>query len=397
MKPVEITKGIYDVGVIDWNIRDFHGYSTHLGTTYNAFLIVDEKIALIDTVKRGFEDQMLRNIDTIVDPAKIDLVVSNHTEMDHSGSLPAVLERIGKDTPVHCSKMGRKNLSRHFRGEINYQVVPDGETLSLGKRSLTFLETRMLHWPDSMFTYVNEDKILISSDAFGQHYAGQEEFADMPGDEVMHHAKKYFANILLPYAPLIHKLIGRIREMGLEIDMICPDHGVLWRDPAPIIEAYERWASQEELEEKAVIVYDTMWESTHQMALAVADGLHREGVKVRPMRLRKWDRSDILTEVLDAKAVIFGSPTLNNNVFPTLSDFMTYLRGLRPQNRIGAAFGSFGWGGEAVKHLERDLEAMKFTIPEPGLKIQYVPDGEGIASCVDFGRRLARAIQGRKN
>jgi flavorubredoxin len=397
MKPVEIAEGIYDVGVIDWSIRDFHGYSTHMGTSYNAFLIVDEKIALIDTVKRGFEEQMLRNIAAIVDPARIDLVVSNHTEMDHTGALPAVLDRIGTDTPVLCSRMGKKNLSRHFRGDIDFRVVEDGETLSLGKRTLTFLETRMLHWPDSMFTYVAEDRILISSDAFGQHYAGPEEFADGLGDGAMDHAKKYFANILLPYAPLVRKLLDRIREAGLEIDMICPDHGVLWRDPAPILAAYERWAGQTELEEKAVIVYDTMWESTHRMALAIADGLHREGVAVRPMRLRKWDRSDILTEVLDAKAIILGSPTLNNNIFPTLADFLVYLKGLRPKNRIGAAFGSFGWGGEAVKHLERDLEAMKFALPEPGLKIQYVPDDDGIADCVDFGRRIARSIRERKD
>lgn len=284
MKPVELAKGVYDVGVIDWNIRDFHGYSTHQGTSYNAFLVVDDQIALIDTVKKGFEDQLLRNIATIVDPSKIDIVVSNHTEMDHSGSLPYVMNRIGKDKPVYCSKMGEKNLARHFEGGINYRVVKDGEELSLGKRTFAFLETRMLHWPDSMFTYLKEDRILFSSDAFGQHYAGHEQFDDVLGDEVMRHARKYFANILLPYAPLISKLLEKVKEMGLPIDLICPDHGVLWRNPGRVISAYESWARQEPLDAKAVVVYDTMWNSTEKLALSIADGLHAEGIDVRPMR-----------------------------------------------------------------------------------------------------------------
>ncbi|HSO18899.1 MAG TPA: MBL fold metallo-hydrolase, partial [Desulfosarcina sp.] len=282
MKPVEIAKGIYDVGVIDWNIRDFHGYSTHVGTSYNAFLIVDEKICLIDTVKKGFENQMLRNISRIVDPGSIDLVISNHTEMDHSGALPFIMRHIGADKPVYCSKMGLRNLSRHFHQGLNLQTVEDGGTLSLGAKTLTFIETRMLHWPDSMFTYLNEDQILFSSDAFGQHYAGHEQYDDVMGDSVMHHAKKYYANILLLYAPLILKLVEKVTSMGLEFKMLCPDHGVLWRNPGRIIDAYARWSRQDELKQKAVVVYDTMWYSTHQMALSIADGLHAEGIDVRP-------------------------------------------------------------------------------------------------------------------
>jgi len=221
MRPVKIAKGVYSVGVIDWNIRDFHGYSTHLGTTYNAFLIVDEKIALIDTVKKDFSDQLIENISKIVDPKKIDYVISNHTEMDHSGGLPRVMHRVGEDKPLYCSKMGAKNLARHFSQKWNCHAVGSGEELSLGSRTLTFLETRMLHWPDSMFTYLKEDKILFSSDGFGQHYAGHENFDDEVDDEIMLHAKKYYANILLLYSPLILKLIDTVTELGIEIDMIC--------------------------------------------------------------------------------------------------------------------------------------------------------------------------------
>ena len=393
MNPIEIAKDIYDIGVNDWNIRDFHGYSTYQGTSYNAFLIVDEKIALIDTVKKEFSDQLLENIAKIVDPKKIDYVISNHTEMDHSGSLPRVMHKIGEDKPLYCSKMGLKNLSRHFPQKWNYHGIANGESLSLGKRTLTFLETRMLHWPDSMFTYVKEDKILFSSDAFGQHYAGHEKFDDQIGDSIMPHAKKYFANILLLYSPLILKLLEKVAELGLEIDMICPDHGIIWRkDPGKIINAYAKWASQEP-EQKAVVVYDTMWHSTETMAEEIAQGIVEEGVIARPMHIRSSHRSEIMTEVLDAAAVIVGSPTINNQLFPTVSDFLTYMKGLKPKNKIGAAFGSYGWSGESVKLITQELEAMKFDIIDPGVKIQYVPDQDGKNACLELGRKIGKAIK----
>ncbi len=395
MKPVEIAKGIYDVGVNDWNIRDFHGYSTYMGTSYNSFLIVDEKIALIDTVKKEFADQLLDNISQIADPKKIDYMISNHTEMDHSGGLPRVMHRIGEDKPLLCSKMGEKNLSRHFPQKWNYHPLKNGEELSLGSRTLTFIETRMLHWPDSMFTYLKEDKILFSSDAFGQHYAGHEKFDDVIGDAIMPHAKKYFANILLLYSPLILKLVEKIMEMGLEFDMICPDHGILWRkDPGKIINAYVEWSRQEHTGKKAVIIYDTMWHSTETMAHAIASGLTEEGVSVRPMKLREWHRSDIMTEVMDAKAVIIGSPTLNNGLFPTVSDFLTYMKGLKPLNKIGAAFGSYGWSGESVRLIGNELEAMKFEMADSALKIQYVPDKAGVEKCTELGKTIGKMING---
>jgi len=392
MKPIEIAEGIFWVGAVDWNIRDFHGYSTNQGTTYNAYLILDEKITLIDTVKKEFADDLLSNISQIIDPKKIAHVVSNHTEMDHSGGLSRIMHKIGEGKPLYCSKMGQKNLSRHFGQQWNYHPVENGSQLGIGKRTLTFIETRMLHWPDSMFSYLAEDKLLFSSDAFGQHCAGPERFDDQIGNEIMSHARKYFANILLLYSPLILKLLDQVTEMGLTIDTICPDHGIIWRkDPANIIHAYADWSLQKP-ERKALVVYDTMWHSTQKMAEAIVDALGQEGIDAIPMHLRKCHRSDIMTEVLDAGAVIIGSPTLNNGLFPTVSDFLTYMKGLKPQNKIGAAFGSYGWSGESVNLINKQLEEMKFDIIDPGVRLQYIPDEKGIDLCYELGRKIAQKL-----
>ena len=392
MKPLEIAKGIYWVGAIDWNIRDFHGYSTNLGTTYNAYLIVDEKITLVDAVKKEFADELIDRISQIVDPKKIDYVISNHTEMDHSGGLARVMHRIGEEKPLYCSKTGFKNLSKHFAQKWNYQPVEDGGQLKIGKRTLVFMETRMLHWPDSMFTYAKEDKILFSSDAFGQHYAGLERFDDQIGDAIMPHAKKYFANILLLYAPLILKLVEKVKSMGLAIDTILPDHGVMWRkDPMKIVKAYVEWSEQKP-KRKALVIYDTMWHSTQSMAETIAEALGQEGVDAKPMHLRTWHRSDIMTEVLDAGAIIVGSPTLNNGFFPTVGDFLTYLKGLKPQNKVAAAFGSYGWSGEAVKLITKELEEMKFKVVDPGLKVQFVPDHEALQACRELAKKIAKEL-----
>ncbi|MFP4000126.1 MAG: FprA family A-type flavoprotein, partial [Desulfobacterales bacterium] len=308
--------------------------------------------------------------------------------------LPRVMHYIGEDKPVLCSKMGHKNLSQHFPQKFNYKPVENGEEISTGKRKLVFLETRMLHWPDSMFTFDKSEGILFSSDAFGQHYAGYEIFDDVVGHGIMAHARKYFANILLLYAPKILKLAEQIAELGLDIQMICPDHGIIWRkDPAKIINAYVTWSKQIP-EKKAVVAYDTMWKSTRAMAEAISDGIAETGVAVKPIHIRSSDRSEIMTELLDAKAMIIGSPTINNNIFPTVADLLTYVKGFKPKNRIGAAFGSYGWSGEAVKIIRSELESMKVEIIDEGLRIQYVPDGEALDQCADFGRRIGAAVNG---
>lgn len=392
-KPVQIADGIYSVGCRDWDIRDFHGYSTYEGTSYNAFLILDEKNVLIDTVKREFADELLDNISKIIDPSKIDIVISNHTEMDHSGALPVVMQRIGQDKTVLCSKMGLKNLKSHFSSPLNLQSVENGGEIKIGKRTLSFIETKMLHWPDSMFTYLKEDKILFSSDAFGEHYAGDCIFDDEIGDVVMVHAAKYYANILLTYSSRIQDLLKSVTESGIEIKMICPDHGVIWRDnPGKIIGAYDKW-SRQELSKKAVVLFDTMWSSTAKMAREVAKGVESlGGVNVRLMNTRKCHRSDIMTEILDAKALIVGSPTLNNGIFPVIADVMTYIKGLKPKNRIAAAFGSYGWSGEAVKILNQEFESMGMEIVDDGLKVQYVPDKADLEKCFALGEKIGQKI-----
>jgi len=392
MKPLQIAPDIYWVGSIDWNVRDFHGYSTKEGTTYNAFLIMDKKITLIDTVKKEFIKDHIEKISRIVDPAKIDIVISNHTEMDHSGGIPHVMAAVGENKPLYCSKKGFENLSRHFYHKYNYQVVDDMGELNIGKRDLVFMETRMLHWPDSMFTYDKTDKILFSSDAFGQHYAGMERFDDEVGDAIMPHAKKYFANILTPYSQMILKLAGRISELGLKFDMVCPDHGIIWRKDIPkIVNAYVEWSGQKPAK-KAVIFYDTMWHSTEMMAGEIASGLHESGVEVKLMHIRTSHRSDIMTEVLDAGAVVVGSPTLNNGLFPTVADVLTYIKGLRPKKKIAAAFGSYGWSGESVKLINKELQDMKFELVDEGLNIKFVPDESNLKECFEYGKKIGKAL-----
>ena len=393
MKPIQIAKDIYWVGVVDWNLRDFHGYLTEAGTTYNAYLILDEKVTLIDTVKKEFADQLLANIAEIIDPKKVDYVVSNHTEPDHSGGLPRIMHKIGEGKPLYCSKVGHKSLPLHYREKWNFQPVENGSTLNLGRRNLTFLETRMLHWPDSMFTYCPEDKMLFSSDAFGQHYAGPHRFDDEIGEAIMPYARKYFANILLLYAPLILQLVEKVTQMNLDIQTICPDHGIIWRkDPLKIIQAYVEWSRQEP-KKKAIVVYDSMWHSTQKMAETIVNGLISEGIEACPMHLRSFHRSDIITEILDAGAIIVGSPTLNNGLYPTVSDFLTYLKGLKPRKKLAAAFGSYGWSGEAVKLINQELEAMKMDLIDGGLKIQFVPDDQGLAAAFQLGQRIGQALK----
>lgn len=392
-KPFEIADKIYSVGCRDWDIRDFHGYSTYEGTTYNSFLILGEKNILMDTVKEKFANEFITNISRIIDPKKIDIVISNHAEMDHSGAIPKIMKLIGEDKPVYCSKMGAKNLKSHFNKEYNFQIVGSGDELKIGNRTFSFLETKMLHWPDSMFTYLVEDAILFSSDAFGQHYAGDMFFDDEIGDEIIPHARKYYANILLHFSSRVQALLKDVAKMNLKINMICPDHGILWRDnPSKIIEAYDRWSKQKPAN-KAVILFDSMWESTTKMAKSVTSGIESENVNVRLMNTRKWHRSDIMTEIIEAGAIAVGSPTLNNGIFPVIADVMTYIKGLRPQNKIAAAFGSYGWSGEAVKILNKEFDEMKFEIIDDGLKVQYVPDDDDLKKCFDLGVKLAKTLK----
>jgi flavorubredoxin len=393
MSTTELAKGIYWVGAIDWDVRDFHGYSTYQGTTYNAILIVDEKVTLFDTVKSSHKEEMLRNLKAVIDPKKIDYIVINHVEMDHSGSLPALMELIQPEKLI-CSPMGHKAILDHFhRPDWPYEVVKTGTEISLGKRTIQFLETRMLHWPDSMFSFIKEDGILFSSDAFGQHYATSERFDDeVDMAEVMHQSAKYYANILYLYAPLIKKLLATVASMNLDIKMIAPDHGVIWRSHlGKILEAYDKW-SRNEAGKKALVIYDSMWHSTEEMAIAVEEGLRQTGISTRLINLKVHHRSDVMTEVLGAKAIILGSPTLNNGLLPRMAGFLMYMRGLKPANKFGASFGSFGWSGEAVGLMNTALEDMKVEVIEDGIKVKYVPGDEHLEECREMGRRVGKRV-----
>ncbi len=391
---VPIAKNIWWVGAIDWAIRSFHGYATDRGSTYNAYLILDEKPTLIDTVKAPFHREMMERISTVINPADIRYIISNHSEMDHSGSLPMTIEAV-KPERVIASTMGKKALAAHFHSEWGVEAVRDGDRIRIGEREITFIETRMLHWPDSMFSYLAGEQILFSNDAFGMHLASLERFSDeLDAGTLEYEAKKYYANILLPYSDLVTKLFGRVRREGIGLSLIAPDHGPIWRNEssiARILGLWETWALRKP-SRKAVVLYDTMWGSTDLMARAIADGLSAGGTEVSMLPLSGASRTDAATEIVGAGGLVVGSPTLNNEILPTLADALTYLKGLRPANLISAAFGSYGWSGESVAKIEQILAEMKLTPAGERVKALYVPDAENLAGCRDFGLSLAKKI-----
>lgn len=397
MQAVQIKNDIYWVGAVDWNLRSFHGYSlARQGTTYNAYLVKDEKTALFDSVAASHTEELLHCLRTAIDPADIDYLVVNHVEPDHSGALPRLVELV-KPEKIFCSPMGKQTLLSHYhRDDWPYEVVGSGQTLRLGKRTVEFLETRMLHWPDSMFSYFRDDRLLMSSDAFGQNWAASERFDDQVDlRRLLDLAAAYYANIILPFSPLVQKLLAKVTDLGWAIDMIAPDHGFIWRShAADIIAKYAEWSRQIPTR-KAVIVYDTMWKSTETMAKAIAEGLIAEGVSVRIMSLKNAHHSDVMPEILDAQAVLVGSPTHNNGMLPLVADMLTYMKGLKPQGKIGAAFGSYGWSGEAVKQITEVLQSAKVEIVADGMRVKHVPSDQDLARCVELGRVVGKEITAR--
>ena len=390
---VKVSNHVYWVGAIDWTIRDFHGYTTPQGSTYNAYLVMADEITLIDTVKAPFMDEMLDRIKSIVDPSQIKYIISNHSEMDHSGCLPQVIDLI-KPKKVFASAIGTKTLKELFHEQLEITAVKDGETLSLGNMELTFMETRMIHWPDSMFTYLAKDQLLFSQDAFGMHLATQERFADeLPAANLEYEAATYYANIVLPYSPIVLKALDKVAATGWSIKIFAPDHGPIWRkDLVVIIELYKKWALQKPTA-KAVVVYGTMWHSTEKMARAISEAIAGEGIGVKLLSINETHRSEVAYEVLNAGALIVGSPTLNNNILPQMADVMTYLKGLKPANLIGAAFGSYGWSGESVKDLEGLLKAMKVEIVAEAISVKNVPDSDVLEKCSALGRTIAAELK----
>ena len=386
MQPVKIRDNIYWVGGIDWNLRDFHGYRTQRGSTYNAYLIIDEKITLIDTVKHYLYDEMLERIAHIVDPAKIDYIISNHVEMDHSGGLPRLMET-AKNAVIITSPNGEKGLRAHYKTNWKFKAVKSGETLNIGLRNINFLLTPMIHWPDNMVSYLAEEQILFSNDAFGQHIASPERFDDqLPLGIILDEAARYYANIVLPYSSQVQKALEAVKE--LDIKLIAPSHGIMWRSKiSELMDSYKKWSSNE-VENKAIIIYDTMWESTKKVAYAIQNAFEDRGVLAKILNLKVNHYSDIMAEVLSAKYICVGSSTLNNNMLPSVAAFLTYLKGLAPQNRMGLAFGSYGWGGQGVEQVDETLKKCGFEMLDK-IKLQYVPSE---AELKEISKKLAEGI-----
>ncbi len=387
---VEVCRDVYWVGAIDWSGRDFHGFETRRGLTYNSYLVTDEKNALIDGVKHEFAREQIGKISSYVKLDDIDYLVVNHVEPDHSGSLP---ELIGRANPeVVCTKRGKEGLEKYYDCEDwNFRVVKTGDRIKLGEKTLMFIETPMLHWPDSMMTWLEERKVLFSMDGFGQHVASSERFDDELGvDEAIRWAKIYYANILMPFGRNVLRTIKKLEELKINPEIIAPSHGVIWRNPDRIIREYVKWANFES-ERKAVIVYDTMWHSTEKIAMAIAEGIASKGVKVRVFHVRKDSWADIMAEILDAKAVCIGSPTMHGSVFPPVAGFLAYMKGLKPKNKVAAVFSSYGWGIGAYEEIEEVLKDLEFGILE-GLKVKYRPNEEELEVARELGEKIGEVV-----
>lgn len=392
MPPVKVAENIYWVGAVDWNIRSFHGPSFHtpFGTTYNSYLIVDEKVTLVDGVYAPFTGELLDNIRQIVDPARIEVLVVNHVEPDHSGAIPYIME-IVPHAQVVCSRQGKAALEKHFFKTWDYKVVKTGDTLSIGKNTLQFIDAPMLHWPDSMFTYIPEQELLLPNDAFGQHLGTSQRFADEVDQSLlMNEAAKYYANILLPFSDLILKKIAEIEQMGISIKTIAPSHGLIWRqNPERILEAYVHWAKGR-TSKKAVIIYDTMWGSTENLAKAILEGLLSEGFEVKLYKAAVSDRTSVLAEMLEASVVFFGSSTINNSFLPTMAPYLDEIKGLKPKGRLACCFGSQGWAGGAVKHMEEAVVEAGMDLSFRAATIKWVPTPDELRLFYDLGVEAAR-------
>ncbi|NLC71710.1 MAG: anaerobic nitric oxide reductase flavorubredoxin [Desulfuromonadaceae bacterium] len=385
------------VGKIDWELRKFHGneLSTHRGSSYNSYLIEEKKVALIDTVWTPFGKEFVDNLAQKIDLNKIDYVVACHGEVDHSGALPMLMHRI-PETPIYCTANGVKSLKGQYHKDWNFQVVKTGDRIDLGGKELVFIEAPMLHWPDSMFCYLTGDNTLFSNDAFGQHYASELMYNDLVDQcELWQEALKYYANILTPFSALVTKKINDVLALKLPVDLICPSHGIIWRDnPLQIVEKYLQWADKYQ-ENQITILYDTMWNGTRIMAEKIAAGIRSadEKVAVKLCNLAKSDKNDVIDEVFKAKAVLVGSPTINNGILTVVAAILEEIKGLKFRGKKGTAFGCYGWSGESVGILTEDLKKAGFEIVCEGLRVPWRPDEEGVAHCLEFGRKVAGLCQ----
>lgn len=393
----KITDKVTWVGKVDWELKRFHGdeLSTSRGSSYNAYLVRDEKVALIDTVWKPYDKEFVSRLKQEIDLKQIDYIVMNHNEIDHSGALPELMREI-PDAPIYCTKKGEAIIRGHYHEDWNFVTVKTGDTLSLGHTTLTFVEAPMLHWPDTMVTYMDSDQILFSNDIFGQHYASESLYDDaVEYADLMREAEKYYANIINLYSPLAARKINELLKLNLPIKMICPSHGVIWKtNPSAIVEQYLKWADAYQ-ENQITIVYDTMWQSTRLMAEAIAQGIEEQDpdVTVKVMNASKDDKNDILTEIFQSKAVLVGSPTINYGYSFAIAGLLEMAKGLKFKKKKAAAFGSYGWSGEAPKQIAAHLTEAGFEVVDEGVKLLWVPDEDGLKQCVEYGKRFADAVK----
>ena len=394
---ITVKKHITWVGKVDWEIRKFHGeeYSTRRGSTYNSYLVRDEKTVLIDTVWKPFGNEFIENLKKETDLKKIDFIIASHAESDHSGALPELMALI-PDTPIYCTANAVKSLKGHYHQDWNFRTVKTGDRLNIGSKELIFIEAPMLHWPDSMFSYLTEDNVLFSNDAFGQHYATEHLFNDLVDQaELFQECIKYYANILTPFSALVDRKIKEVVGFGLPVDMICTSHGVIWRDnPLQIVTKYAEWAANYR-ENQVTIIYDTMWDGTRRMAEAIAGGILQTDpdVTVKLYNAARTDKNDIITEVFKSKAILVGSPTINRGILSAIAGLLEEIRGLGFKDKKAAAFGAYGWSGESVAMITERLREGGFTLVTDGVKESWNPDDQSLVNCVNFGRDFGRQVK----
>jgi flavorubredoxin len=391
----KIKNNVLWVGKVDWELRKFHGneYSTHRGSTYNSYLIKEEKTVLIDTVWMPFSKEFVENLSKEIDLEKIDYVIANHAEIDHSGSLPELMKHI-PNTPIYCTANGVKSLKGHYHKDWNFQVVKTGDTLDLGNgKQLIFVEMRMLHWPDSMACYLTGDNILFSNDAFGQHYASEYMYNDLVDqDELFTECIKYYANILTPFSALVDKKIKEVLALNIPIDIIATSHGVIWRDnPTQIVEKYLSWANDYQ-ENQITILYDTMWDGTKRMAEAITKGIREidKKVNVKLYHIAKTDKNDIITEIFKSRIILVGSPTIGGGILSGVAEILEMIKGMRFKNKKAASFGCYGWSGESIKIIKEHLEKSGFSVINDGIRALWNPDNKSLEKCLEFGREIAK-------
>lgn len=391
-----VTDKVTWVGKIDWELKKFHGdeLSTMEGSSYNSYLIRDKKTVLIDTVWGPYDTEFVNRLKEEIDLKEIDYIVMNHNESDHSGTLPALMREI-PNTPIYCTKKGESILRGLYHQDWNYVNVKTGDELEIGDSKLVFVEASMLHWPDTMMTYMTGDNILFSNDVFGQHYASEMLYDDMDDiSKLLHEAEKYYTNIITPFSTFVTKKLAEVQGMNLKIDLVAPSHGIIWRENIGLImDLYAKWANNYQ-EDQITLIYDTMWQSTRKMAEAIAEGIQQASpnTTIKILNAVKNDKNDILVEVFKSKAILVGSPTINNGFSYAIAGILEMIKGLKFKNKKAASFGSYGWSGEAAKLIKEFLEESKFAIVNDGIRVNWAPDQETIEQLREYGRKFVEEI-----